>query len=332
VEFDFQVTAPAPLSNASATATISGVTGETNTANNTFTLENIATSNGHPDLAVTLTGAHALSVRAPSMLTLTVSNSDLPGVTASLADGLVTATLPPNLQFVIDAAHPLPAGCTATATSMTCPVSALDPGTSQSFDFYVIAPDPILIETAISATITGGGTDLDQANNTTSLGNIVSTGSPDLLVEVTGSSTLPVNTPSPMTITVSNSNKPGVATATAGDVEVTLPAGFALVPGSLPAACTITASGFTCHIANLEPGQSVDFDFQIIVTGWARGSITVGVDWDPGVGTGRARSDLFVLEISSDEPVFVPALNNLALLILALTVASGAAVGMRRKG
>jgi len=337
-EFDFKVTAPASLSGKSATATVSGVTGEINTANNSFTLENIATSNGNPDLSVTLTGTHALSVRIPSKVTLTVSNSDLSGVTPSLAGAEVTATLPPNLHFVIDATHPLPAGCTATATSITCPVSALNPGDEQSFDFYVIAPDPILTETAISATVTGGGNDVDQANNTSSLGDIVATGSPDLLVEVTGPSTLPVNTPSPMTITVSNSDKPGVATATAGDVEVTLPPGFALVPGSLPAGCTANASGFACHVTNLPPGQSVDFNFEIIATSpAASGSITVEVDWDvtaPGGVTSRARSDLALQNISvaSASATAVPTLNEWALLLLALGLAGVAGLHARRRG
>jgi|GEM_PF-945528 len=337
-EFDFQVTAPAPLSGKSATATVSGVTGETNTANNSFTLENIATSNGNPDLAVTLTGEHALPVRVPSKVTLTVSNSDLPGVTPSLDGGLVTATLPPNLHFVIDTTHPLPAGCTVTGASITCPVPALGRGDERSFDFYVIAPDPILTETAISATVTGGGNDVDQANNTTSLGNIVSTGSPDLLVEVTGPGTVPVNTPAPVTITVSNSDKPGVAAATAGDVEVTLPPGFALVPGSLPAACMAPASGFiTCHVTNLQPGQSVDFDFKIIATSpAASGSITVEVDWDvagPGGITSRARSDVSTLNISvaATSAAAVPAPGGLALALLTLSLAGSAAACFRRK-
>jgi hypothetical protein len=81
--FNFQVLASAPLTNVAAVTTVSGVTGEVNTGDNTFTLSGISTTGGTPDLSVALTGLTDLAVRTPSTVTLTVSNSDQLGVIAS---------------------------------------------------------------------------------------------------------------------------------------------------------------------------------------------------------------------------------------------------------
>jgi hypothetical protein len=334
--FDFQVMAAAPLSNVQATATVSGVPAEVDLSNNSFTLSGISTTNGAPDLAVALSGATDLAVRVPSQVTLTVSNSDLPGVTASLGGAQVSATIPADLQLVVDADHPLPAGCTASGQTLTCDVGALNPGANQAFPFYVMAPEPILVDTAIAATVSGGGNDMDTANNTTALGDIVSTGSPDLSVALAGAQVLPVNTPSPMTLAVSNSAAPGVATATNGQVTVTLPAGLTLVDGSLPDGCTATsASSFSCTVANLAPGADTDFGFEVVASGAGiSGAITASTSWDvAGQGaTEPVSSNLLDVSVASAGVQDVPALSDLALALLALTLAAAAVAALRRKG
>ena len=336
--FNFQVIAAAPLSGVSAGAAVSGVPNEVNTADNSFTLDGISTSNGNPDLSVSLSGTSDLSVRSPSKVTLTVSNSNLTGVTASLSGAQVNVTLPDGLQLVNDATHPLPSGCTATATGLTCTAPALNPGSSQPFDFYVLANEPILTtDTSISATVSGGGNDTDSANNTGALSNIVATGSPDLSVALSGASGgLQVNVPKDMTLTVNNSDAPGVSTATNGSVAITLPDGLTVVPDSLPNNCTATDTGFTCDVSGLTPGGSSNFNFQVVANGPVNGSITAEATWDVQGQNGTSTTasvgmtPLDVATTSAMKPI--PTLGEWAMALMALLLGAGAAVGLRRGG
>jgi len=321
-DFDFQIIAPAAVAHAAILAEVSGVTGEVNTANNTYRLEGISTPAGTPDLAAHLSGDTHLNVGAPSSVTLTVTNSNEAGVIAS-SDGQVEVTLPADLHLN---GNP-PAGCTATATGFSCQLPGLAPGASKDFQFEIIAPDPILADTSIEAVITHVTNEQNIANNTTVLHNITTLGSPDLQVTLSGTNALPVNTPSLMTLTVTNSDKPGVVTATGGRVEVGLPAGLELVTGSLPAGCTATASGFTCDVPNLTPGQSTSFDFQVIARAAViHDGITAEASWNVR-GGGRANSSATQLNvaIAQPPPTSVPTLAELALALLALAVAVSAA-------
>jgi hypothetical protein len=323
-DFGFQVIAPAAVTNASILAEVSGVTGEVNTANNTYTLGGISTPAGTPDLAPHLSGDTHLNVDAPSTVTLTVTNSHGAGIAAS-SDGQVEVILPADLHL---SGSP-PAGCTATTSGFICHLPGLAPGASTDFQFQIIAPDPILADTSIEAVITHVTNEQNTANNTTELHNIATLGSPDLLVTLSGANVLSVNTPSPMTLTVANSDKPGVVTATGGRVDVTLPTGLELVAGSLPAACTATASGFTCQAPNLAPGQSVNFDFQVIATGPVGGNITAEASWN--VKGGTANSAVTPLDVSTAQPMSVPTLAELALALLVLAMAGSAAARLRRR-
>jgi hypothetical protein len=336
VEFKFNVTAPNPLLNVTATAVVSGVPNEVNLLNNTFTLNGIYTTNGTPDLGIALSGPDVFPVRTPTKMTMTMHNRDEPGVTASVAGETATVTVPSDLKIVVDAAHPLPPGCTvnATATSMTCPVGALNRGADESFDFYVETTEPILTETKLEAAVTGNVKNQDRnLSNNVTYKEVTSTGSPNLSASLSGNRNPRLNVPSDMKLTVRNSDEPGVSTAPSGKVDVTLPDGVELVPGSLPPACTPTATGFTCDVSRLPPGQSEEFDFQVITRRPVRnGEIKVDLEWDNGSG-GTGQSPPVVLDISTvaaDSTQSVPALSELALALLVLILAGGAAVGLRR--
>jgi len=336
------VQANAPLTNVAAVATISGVTNEVNTSDNTFTLSGISTTGGTPDLSVTLNGTDHIAVRTPTTVTLDVSNSEQKGVIASEA-GDVTVTLPDNLQLVSP-----PPGCTVVSptsanspASFTCPVSALNPGANEQFEFEVMAPEPILAPTAITAQVNVPG-DVDTANNATEMGDIYASGSPDLTTTIEAPPSVPINKPTSVTVTVSNSDDPGVSTASEGQVTVTLPDGVELVPDSLPEGCTATdANTLTCTVSNLKPGDSTGLEFDVIVTKPIQDApITIETSWDvdeegeegnvitvKGGGTGVVVQ--FDLSTAAAQPV--PALSDTALLLLVLAMAGGAALGARRK-
>jgi hypothetical protein len=329
VTFDFEVTAPSPIPGTApvtVTATVSGVTGEINLGNNSFTLDDIFTADGSPFLTTTLTGDTNLYTDAPYPMTLTVSNSDAPGVTAS-TDGTVDVTLPADVQLV----GPPPAGCIATATGLTCNVGPLAPGEHVDFTFEVIAPNPILTDTSISAEVAVPGNAAPD-NGATILPDISTIDSPDLLIALAGPSNLPIDSATTMSVTVSNSGEPGVGPLpSGGTVTVTLPDGVELV--SPPAGCTATANGFTCPVGALDPGESAPaLEFQVIASDPMTGTIDVEVAWPTSSSSVLARNKL-LRDISAGLATVtpVPTLTELALALLALTVVGSSAAGLRRK-
>ncbi|MDR0479987.1 MAG: DUF1326 domain-containing protein [Burkholderiaceae bacterium] len=344
IKFNFDVIAPVAIPQASAvnlTATVSGVTNEVNQNNNNSTLKGIATSDGDPDLSISLALKNLLYTGVANTLTLTVSNSNLPGVTSS-TPGTAHVTLPDGLGLDPNSDNPVPAGCTAddaTNTSFTCQVPGLVNGGQQGFPFQVIAPAPILaddLEVTAQVTIPGAG-EVDIANNTTALQGITTNDSPDVSATVSVPSTLPVGTPITMTLTVSNSSEPDVGVAPAGSIAtVTLPAGLELASGSRPpTGCTADATNtvFTCTVNTiLNPGDSVPFAFQVIAPApTGKVQIETGVTW-PSIGGVMATGEPILRDIYAAQSNPIPTLTELALALLALAVAASAATGLRRRG
>jgi hypothetical protein len=245
--------------------------------------------------------------------------------------------LPSGLKLIPGKA--LPAGCTAndtTNTIFTCVVKSLDKNETQSFDFPVYAPAPILADDMkVSAAVEVAG-DVDTGNNTFDLHSLSTNNSPDVSATVTGPGTLPVGTPATMTLTVSNSGEPGVGMAPAGSAgTVTLPPGVELIPGSLPEDCTANATNtaFTCTVNNiLNPGDDASFEFQVLAPApIGRVQLETDVTW-PSIGGAEATSLPILRDLYSRQPSPIPTLAELALALLALAVAASATAQLRRRG
>jgi hypothetical protein len=333
VSFNFEVIANSTLINAPVSAKITGVTNEVNLSNNTATL-NISTVNNTPDLAVTLSAVETeLSPGGSSSVTLTVSNSDQPDV-ADSKDGQLVVTLPSDLQL----SSP-PAGCSATATGFTCPLSSIIPGGPPvSFIFQITAPAPILTESLITAEIRDVTGEVNLANNSATLSiSAPPRPVPDLAVALSAVVTrLSTGVPSRVTLTVSNSGLPGVVASTSGQVEVTLPSDLEL-SGNPPDRCNATASGFICPSLTLAPGQSLRFRFQVVaqapilIASLITAEITAVVPTEANLANNQATLPFFALSSASataQQPV--PALATPALVLLALLMVGAVAIATRR--
>ena len=330
-DFPFEVIATAPVTNASILAEVSNVTGEINTANNTYALTDVSTPATTPDLYAHLTGVTELGVGIPSTVTLTVANSSDPEATDAL-DGQVEVILPADLQLSGN-----PTGCpgtvTLTATGFICKLNPLSRGASTpAISFEVVAPDPIMTETSITAVISQVTGETNLANNTAMLHDIVTPG-PDLVVAVSGPDTLPVGTPSNMTLTVINLDEPGIFPSADGEVvDVVLPGNLTLVVSSLPTGCAATTAGFHCTLAAMNPGDSVTFPFQVIATApMTDAPIQATVTWGLTKQADH-RATKLISAATRAIATAVPALGDLTLALLALVLATAGIRYRRTEG
>lgn len=213
---------------------------------------------GVPDLWVTLSEPEGPVIGQPSAMTLTVSNTDPPGVVAS-TDGQVEVTLPSGLAL---SGSP-PTGCTATATGFTCPLSLLEPSASVPFNFEVIAT-ATLANAPVSAKITGVTNEVNLSNNTATLNISTVNNTPDLAVTLSAVETeLSPGGSSSVTLAVSNSDQPDVAASIDGQLVVTLPSDLQL-SSPLPTGCSATPTGFICPLSVINPGETLSaLHFQI---------------------------------------------------------------------
>jgi hypothetical protein len=224
-----------------------------------------------PDLWVKLSDPEGLTTGNPAPITLTVGNSEAPGVAAS-QDGQVDVTLPDNLALVPSS---LPPGCgppnshSPAGTSFSCPLSAMEPGDTVTFNFDILAANPIPETSAatISALVSQVTGEINLHNNYAALNDIVTAdGTPDLIAKLSmlpGQSLLRAGAPATVTLTISNSNEPGIDASSDGQVEVILPSDLHL-SSAPPTGCTATDTGFICQLDGLEPGDNLDFVFQVV--------------------------------------------------------------------
>jgi len=281
---------------------------------------------GVPDLWPTLTGLTSLEVNTASDVTLMVSNADQLASPATQ----VTVTLPIGINLV---GSP-PSGCSATVSGFTCPVPALSAGSSVNFDFQIIAPNPIS-NVALSATVAPISGEINTGNNSTD--RLVSApGYPDLVSSITGPELLPVGSSGTYTVIVTNQ---GNLDSDDGTVNITLPAGTTINPSSLPRNCTaITDTSLTCALPGIVQGKNVtirltvtateaftDHIIQVQVTGVSGQRLAA-----PGSQKELSAAVLLSGSLTGTQPV--PSLDAVALALLALIVAGGAAVRLPRKG
>ena len=145
---------PTQVGGLSMNAAITGVTNETNTANNTSPWALVISA---PDLGVTWAGPNTGPLGIAMGFTLTIANDGIVPNT----NGTLTVPMPAGMQLVPGS---LPANCTATGTTaFTCSLSVLAPGANTGIAFSAIPLQEGNL--AMTATISGVMGEVNLANN-----------------------------------------------------------------------------------------------------------------------------------------------------------------------
>ena len=145
---------PTQVGGLSMNAAITGVTNETNTANNTSPWALVISA---PDLGVTWSGPSTGPLGIAMGFTLTIANDGIVPNT----NGTLTVPMPAGMQLVPGS---LPANCTATGTTaFTCSLSVLAPGANTGIAFSAIPLQEGNL--AMTATISGVMGEVNLANN-----------------------------------------------------------------------------------------------------------------------------------------------------------------------
>ena len=310
-------------------ATISGVTGEVNKANNVIDMK--VSTEPEPDLTPSLSGTTVLTAGMPGPVQVTVSNV---GDLAS-SDGLLTVNLPAGIALSGSA----PSGCVAVGTTgFTCDLTAIATGANTAFEFNVIAASPIGSE-LIVATVSAVTGDYNGNNDSASMG-VSAIDAPDAIPSLAGSTDVGVNTPSAVMLTVTNM---GTATETDGIVNVSLPFGLEL-SGAVPAGCTaMGTSALTCDLTTLNPGENQKFTFDVTapaeLTGVVIMATTSGVTGMIDVYNNVAQMKVGATKsgggggggIGGFDPAAVPTLGEYAAFALVIAIAVFGVLVLRRR-
>jgi len=152
---------------------------------------------------------------------------------------------------------------------------------------------------------------------------------PDLSPALTINSALRVNTPTTVTLKITNNNN---AASTNGQVDVVLPPGITLInpPAVAGYACSATATGFRCTLPGMAAGGSVNLPFQINAPASVSGVTITAVITGVTAEVNTANNSANLILSTGTGTAAIPALNQLALAALALLLAAGA-LRMRRK-
>ncbi len=246
--FTVVVSAPSNLASGAAfsdTASVSGITADPNTANNSATAAGtVATS---ADLAVTAGGPSTVTAGTSATYTVTLTNngpSDAQGV-------VLTDTLPTGASFVsiTPAAGNLDGfsfGQSAGSVTETA-TGAVAAGHSDTFTVVVSAASGLASGAAFNDTASVSATTADpnSANNSATAAGTVAT-SADLAVTASGPSSVAAGTNATYTITVTNN---GPSDAQGAVLTDTLPAGSVFVSmtpaAGNPDSFTLSQSGGT---------------------------------------------------------------------------------------
>jgi hypothetical protein len=282
---------------------------------------------GAPDLWPTLSGLTSLDVGSPATVILTVSNADQ---APSGAATEVIVTLPDGIAL----SGPPPDTCWATAPGFTCPIPVLDKSEILSFPFQIIAQDLIASTDGeqITAEVKPVPGEINTGNNIVDL-PIVAPGHVDLGVAISGMTNRSVvDSSQAYWVTVTNV---GNLQSDDGTVTVTLPANMTV--DSLPSNCEETsATSFACTLKAIAPGDGVTIAFTATTTKTFNNQLIkvqltgVSGDDDPDNDSADIAISAVTEESSSVQPI--PALGSMALALLALMTAGGAAAHLRRKG
>ena len=299
-----------------------------------------------PDLTPTVTVSPTLTAGQNTTATLTVANINTTnGGKADSTGGTVTVTLPDGVYAVT-----VPTGCTVTggtlplATAFSCTLPAITLGGSDNLgNFTIIVPNNLPAAETITATVTAQPGDVYLANDTTpATVDTVTRGStcgPDMVTRWTkgASSTLTIGASGDYQLTVTNQGT--CASTTGTTVTITVPVNTTI--SNIPATCTTVVQptaaivgSITCTVPVLTPGGDVNIPFTLtaIDTVPANSPITPALtSLSNDLNTGNDNTTLLLLNPTSTGVAAVPTLGELGLALLALLLAAGAALRLRRE-
>ncbi len=244
----------------SDTVTVASATNETNSTNNTATVNIAVTSAAQADLSVTNSGPTTVTAGTTATYTQTVTNAGPHAATTpKLVESLPAGTTALTLTG--------PAGWTCVLATLTCTDGAnLPPSTTTTvFTFVVTVPSTIAQGTNLSQTDTVSSTtsDPNSGNNAVTVGTYV-LDSADLSI---------TNTPAPVPVQAGSNivytqlvTNAGPSTATTVSLTETLPANTIAVTLTGPAGWTCTVATLTCTDPSLAPGTPATITYTVKVT------------------------------------------------------------------
>jgi uncharacterized repeat protein (TIGR01451 family) len=218
---------------------------------------------GNADTAVAVQ-ASASTVQAGSDVTFTVTASNGGPDPATAVQ--VTNALPDGLSFV--SAQTTAGSCTGAST-VTCSIGTLDPGTSDTITIVAHADQPG--DATVSSTVASGATDPDPSNNQASATISVTPQPADLALTMTDSPD-PVATDNDLTYTITVTNQ-GPGGATEATVTDQLPDGETLVSATATqGTCDSSGGPVACDLGSLDSAASATVT--VVVTPSAPGQIS----------------------------------------------------------
>ena len=242
------------------TVTVASATNETNTNNNTATVNIAVTSAVQADLSVTNSGPASVTAGNTATYTQTVTNAGPHAATTpKLVETLPAGTTATSLTG--------PAGWTCTLATLTCTDGANMAAntTTTAFTFVVTVPSTIAQGTNLSQTDTVSSTtgDPNTGNNAVTVGTYV-LDSADLSLTNTAAP-VPVQAGNNITYTQVVTNG-GPSTATSVSLTETLPANTTALTLTGPAGWTCTVATLTCTDPSLAPGAPATITYTVKVT------------------------------------------------------------------
>lgn len=284
------------------TVTVASATNETNTSNNTATVNIAVTSATQADLSVTNSGPTSVTAGNNVTYTQTVTNAGpAAATTPKLVETLPTGTTAVSLTG--------PTGWTCVLATLTCTdgTNLAANTTTTAFTFVVTVPSTIAQGTNLSQTDTVSSTtgDSNAGNNSVTVSTYV-LDSADLSVTNTATP-IPVQAGNNITYTQVVTNA-GPSTATTVSLTETLPANTTAVTLTGPTGWTCTVATLTCTDPSLAPATPATITYTVKVTaGTAAGttinesaSVTSSIT-DPNTSNNTATaSDVVALATQAD--------------------------------
>ena len=283
------------------TVTVASATNETNTTNNTASVNIAVTSATQADLSVTNSGPATVTAGNSATYTQTVSNA---GPVAATTPKLVETLPAGTTAFSLTG----PAGWTCVLGTLTCTDTAnlAANTTTTAFTFVVTVPSTMAQGTNLTQTDTVSSTtgDPNSGNNAVTVGTYV-LDSADLSV---------TNTPAPVPVQAGNNitytqvvTNGGPSTATSVSLTETLPANTTAATLTGPAGWTCTVATLTCTDPSLAPGTATITYTVTVTAGTAAGTainetanVTSSIT-DPNTANNTASaSDVVALVTQSD--------------------------------
>jgi uncharacterized repeat protein (TIGR01451 family) len=265
--------------------------------------------------------------------TVTVTNNTEPDDGSTDATGVTLVdTLPAGVTFV-SGTWPMGNNCTESSGTVTCNIGNLGAGESVVVTITVQADPSTRGSITNGVVVSGGQTDPDTDNNTDSCNTNV-TGDDDLHITKTDSPD-PVITGNQLTYTINVSNG-GPSDSTNVVVVDTLPPGtvsFVSASATQGSGCTNNGNvSVTCNLGTINPGGSATITIVVQVNiALALGgsttitnSATVTSNEDPDDQTDSEDTRV-------TNPVAVPALTDVGMMIFVILAGLGAAYYLRRQ-